>query len=107
MPTPTPPLPFCGVLNRAVGDSTDPGDFGDSRPEPGDLGVREVPAVVDWSAELAGDRRRSSAFWPVSPVTWVKLLVLDRTSSTVVLPPPPADWAEDGEAILLEGKVAK
>lgn len=89
-------FPFftAGVENSDLGDRT--ADLGDWAEAP-DLGDRPA-AEVEWSAELAGDRRRSSAFWPVSPVTWVKLLVLDNTSSVVVLAPAPLD----GDACLLE-----
>ena len=120
---PTPP-PFCavGVANSDLGDRTADGDsLGDwveeEAPPPPDLGVKpagvEVEVEVEeteWSAELAGDRRRSSAFCPVSPVTWVKLLVLDSTSSVVVVvlvvvlaPPAPPP---DGDTSLLEKTTA-
>lgn len=52
-------------------------------PDVGEWGLAEI--TIEWAAELSGERSRSSALLPVRPVTWVKLLVLDRTSSTVVL----------------------
>ena len=95
------PFFMVGVENSDLGDRT--ADLGDWAEAP-DFGERPA-AEAEWSAELAGDRRRSSAFWPVRPVTWVKLLVLDSTSSVVVLAPNPPD----GDASLLqkppEGKI--
>ena len=95
------PFFMVGVENSDLGDMT--ADLGDRTADLGDWAEApdfgERPAAeAEWSAELAGDRRRSSAFWPVSPVTWVKLLVLDSTSSVVVLAPNPPD----GDASLLQ-----